>query len=354
MAEARTDFQSVPIVDVSGLRSDDPAVRRATAAELARVGHDVGFLYVVGHGIPPETVAGLLDAAERFFALPVEAKQQYYIGKSSNHRGYVPRGEERFYGYADDLKEAFDTALNLPADDPDYLAGNRMLGPNVWPAEVEGFDRQVTAYYTAALELGKALIRGFALGLGIEEDAFSRHVTRPTTQLRLIHYPPIDSLPERERTNVVGIGAHTDYECFTILLPTRPGLQVINGAGEWIEVPPIEGAFVINIGDMLEAWSNGYYVATSHRVRQVTEERYSFPMFFATDYDTVVEPHPELLGAETPPRYPPLSAGEHLVAQTMQTFTYLLNGLEDGSLTLPDGSRGVNEFGRFDREIKAG
>ncbi|SMF36157.1 Isopenicillin N synthase [Tistlia consotensis] len=354
MAEARTAFQSVPVVDVSGLRSGDPALRRATAAELARVGREVGFLYVVGHGIPEATIEGLLDAARRLFALPAETKQRYYIGRSSNHRGYVPRGEERFYGYGDDLKEAFDTALDLPADDPDYLAGNRMLGPNVWPAEVEGFDRQVTAYYAAALDLGKTLIRGFALGLGLPEEAFAQHVTKPTTQLRLVHYPPIDSLPESERANVMGIGGHTDYECFTILLPTAPGLQVINGDGEWIEVPPIPGAFVINIGDMLEAWSNGAYVATSHRVRQVTEERYSFPMFFATDYDTVVAPHPDLVGPENPPRYPALSAGDHLVGQTMQTFGYLIDGLKDGSVQLPEGSRGLNEFGRFEQERKAG
>ena len=106
------------------------------------------------------------------------------------------------------------------------------------------------------------------------------------------HYTPA------VRTDSPGIGAHTDYECFTILLPTAPGLEVLNGAGDWIDVPLVDNAFVINIGDMLEVLSNGTYMATAHRVRNVAEERYSFPMFCNLDYDTVIAPLPELVSAD--------------------------------------------------------
>src|SRR5690606_29178297 len=105
--------------------------------------------------------------------------------------------------------------------------------------------------------------------------------------------------------------------------PTAPGLEVLNGAGTWIDVPLVEGAFVINIGDMLEVLSNGNFVATSHRVRRVQEERYSFPLFCCCDYDTVIEPLPELVKEGEASRYAPIVCGNHLYAQTIQTFAYL-------------------------------
>lgn len=355
MTKARTSFTELPVVDVSGLYGDEAARARA-AAELDRAAREVGFLYVTGHRIPRRIIDGLLDAAGEFFALPRDVKDAYYIGKSTNHRGYVPRGEERFYGYADDLKEAFDTGIDLPADDPDYLAGNLHLGPNVWPTEVPGFSARVTAYYQAALDLGRTLFRGFAIGLGLPEDTFLRHVNKPTSQLRLVHYWPNPGAGSTRDDDggPMGIGAHTDYECFTILLPTAPGLQVLNSAGNWIEAPPVDGAFVINIGDMLETWTNGAYKATTHRVRKVPEERFSFPLFFATDYETIIEPLPQFVTPEKPAAYPALCAGDHLVAQTMQTFRYLITGLEEGRVRLPDGSLGVNQFGHKERKAAAG
>jgi len=350
MTKARTNFSEIPLVDVSGLRSKDPDERMAAVKELDRAARDVGFIYIAGHGIPDETVEGLKQAAKALFALPADTKMGYYIGKSSNHRGYVPQGEE-FYGEGGgDLKEAFDTALDLPADDPDYLAGNRMLGPNVWPKEVADHKAAVDRYYTAALALGKNLLRGFALGLGVPEETFVSHVNKPTSQLRLIHYWETDkvtSAEEQAKHKRMGIGAHTDYELFTILLPTAPGLQVLRNDGEWIDAPPVDGTFVINIGDMLENWSNGTYIANSHRVDRVNEERYSFPLFFATDYETIVAPLPELIAEGTETKYGPISAGDHLVAQTIQTFKYLKDA------DLPDGSLGTNQFGRFHLEKKA-
>lgn len=351
MTKARTNFSEIPLVDVSGLMSANPEKRKAAVMELDRAARDVGFIYIAGHGVPEETMAGLKQAAKALFDLPMETKMDHYIGKSTNHRGYVPQGEE-FYGEGGgDLKEAFDTAMDLPADDPDYLAGNRMLGPNVWPKHVANHKAAVDRYYEAVIALGKDLLRGFAMGLGLPEETFVQHVNKPTSQLRLIHYWETDTVVgAEEQTNRqrMGIGAHTDYELFTILLPTAPGLQVLRNDGEWIDAPPVEGTFVINIGDMLENWSNGVYIANSHRVDRVSEERYSFPLFFATDYDTVVAPRPELIAEGTQTKYGPISAGDHLVAQTIQTFYYLKDA------ELPKGSLETNQFGRFHLEKKAG
>jgi isopenicillin N synthase-like dioxygenase len=334
-----TSFTSVPIVEVSGLHSPDLAERQRVAGEIGKAAGKVGFFYIRGAGVDDAVFERMLASTKAFFALPVEEKMRYYIGLSKCHRGYVPAGEEGLAAGMPEMKEAFDTALDLPADDPDHLAGNPMLGPNTWP-ELAGFAEAVTAYYREVLDVGHRLLWAFAVALGEDPDTFSKHATKTPSQLRLIHYP---YNPEAEDGE--GIGAHTDYECFTLLKPTAPGLEVLNGAGEWIDVPPVPGTFVVNIGDMLELWTNGAYVATSHRVRKVAEERYSFPLFFNVDYHTEVKPLPQFASRDDKPR-PPLRAGEHLFAQTAQTFAYLRNRVQSGELVLPDGSLEIGQFGQ--------
>lgn len=332
-------FTSVPVIDISGLYAAERATREAVAAELGRAARDIGFFYIRGADIDEALFDAMLAATKEFFALPVEVKMRSYIGLSQCHRGYVPTGEEGLSGEKPDLKEAFDTALDLPADDPDYLAGNPMLGPNTWP-ELPGFAAAVTAYYEAVLAVGQELLWAFAVALGEDPDTFSQHATKTPSQLRLVHYP---FNPDAQ--DALGIGAHSDYECFTLLKPTAPGLEVLNGAGDWIDVPPIPGTYVVNIGDLLELWTNGAFVATSHRVRKVKEERYSFPLFFNVDYDTEVKPLPQFVSEGALVRAP-LIAGEHLFAQTAQTFAYLRERIETGQLVLPEGSLTVNSFGQ--------
>jgi isopenicillin N synthase-like dioxygenase len=332
-------FTAIPIIDISGLRSADHAVRARVAAEIGEAARNVGFFHISGSGVDDELFDRMFAAARQFFALPVEEKMRSYIGLSRCHRGYVPVGEEGFEEGTPDAKEAFDTALDLPADDPDYLAGNPMLGPNTWP-DLPGFADAVTAYYHAVLEVGLRLLRAFAVALGEDPDVFSRHATKTPSQLRLVHYPYDAGAADGQ-----GIGAHTDYECFTLLKPTAPGLEVLNGDGRWVGVTPVPGTFVVNIGDMLELWTNGEFVATSHRVRRVAEERYSFPLFFNVDYHTEVRPLPQFASRSEPCRRP-LRAGEHLFAQTVQTFAYLRDRLERGELVLPDGSMETGQFGQ--------
>lgn len=332
-------FTAIPTIDVSGLRSDDSAVRGATVAELGRAAREVGFAQLVGHGVDPELFDALTAASERFFALPFDDKMRVYIGNSTNHRGYVPAGEEVFAGGTPDRKEAFDLSLDLPDDHPGYLAGNPLLGPNQWP-ELGGFADAVMSYYDAVFELGRMVLRAFAASLGEPEDLFDRFVDTPPSQLRLIHYPYDASADDRP-----GIGAHTDYEVFTLLKPTAPGLEVMNGRGEWIDVPYRDDAFVLNTGDLLEIWTNGVFVATSHRVRKVAEERYSFPLFFNVDYDTPVAPLARFV-ADAEPRYEPVVAGEHLFAQTAQSFRYLQRRQALGQITLPAGARPLYSLGR--------
>src|SRR5207253_6698449 len=186
---------------------------------------------------------------------------------------------------------------------------------------------------------------GFALALGLEEDYFDSMVTRPPSKLRLIHYPFDDAVQDAP-----GIGAHTDYECFTILLADKPGLEVMNNLGQWIDAPPVPGAFVVNIGDMLEVMTAGAFVATAHRVRSVSEERYSFPLFYACDFHTQIKPLPGF--ARTEHEYEQITIGEHMYGQALQTYQYLRKRVENGEIQLPEKARKPSSFGHLKNQAQ--
>ncbi len=319
---AMTQSHILPLIDISGLASDRPEDRLRVARQLDRACAEAGVLYIAGAQLDAVPSARLLARAKAYFALDPAIKMRSYIGGSENHSGYVPVGEEQFAVGQRDLKEAFDVNCDYP-----HREGRRpLLGPNLWP-EMPGFREDAQAYYRQVTAIGGQLFRAFALALGLDEDHFDDHLRHPPSQLRLIHYPFDPTAEDRP-----GIGSHTDYECFTLLFATAPGLQIVDKQGEWIDVPLVEGAMILNIGDMMEILSNGRYVATRHRVKTVREERYSFALFHACDYDYVVAP---VVRGEAP-RYAPLKGGEHLFNQTAQTFAYLKHRVANGDLVLND------------------
>lgn len=326
-------MRSLPIIDISNLVSASRDDRIAVAHALDRACAESGFLYISGKQLDWALFRRLHSRATAYFALEQADKMKSYIGRSQNHSGYVPVGEERFGEGVGDLKEAYDVNCDyLPAE------GRRpLLGPNLWP-EMPGFRDDVMAYYAHVMDIGRQLFRAFALALGLDEDHFDAHRLNPPSQLRLIHYPRDDSAQDRP-----GIGAHTDYECFTLLFATAPGLQIVSRQGGWIDVPLVEGTMIMNIGDMMEILSNGRYLATRHRVKKVRQERYSFPMFHTCDYDYVVAP----LTNDEAPRYAPLKGGEHLFNQTAQTFAYLKRRIAAGDLALTDVMP-LHSFGQRD------
>ena len=312
----------LPLVDISRLESDRLEDRLAVARELDRACAKTGFLYIAGAQFDRALFRRLMERAKRYFALDEQTKMQAYIGLSENHSGYVPVGEEQFGGGTYDLKEAFDVNNDYP-----YPDGRRpLLGPNLWP-DMPGFREDALAYYRHIEAIGRQLFRAFALALGLDEAWFDPHLKHPPSQLRLIHYPFDANAEDRP-----GLGSHTDYECFTLLFASAPGLQVLGKDGAWFDVPLVDDTMIMNIGDMMEILSNGRYVATRHRVKKVPEERYSFPLFFSCDYDHVIAP----AVPGQPPRYRPLRSGEHLFNQTAQTFAYLKRRIANGELVLDD------------------
>lgn len=333
---SRETFKSIPIIDVSGLYAEDLESREAVASEIGDAARNVGFFVIKGHRISPDVINDLLSAAKDFFTQTEEYKRQYLIGSGGFHNGYVPIGEEKF-SQSPDCKEAFQVNEDLDPNDPRVLKQRfPLFGPVNWP-NIPEFRYRVNKYFKEAQDLGRHIWRGFVLSLGLDEDAFSEEVKRPPSFLRMNHYPPSGKIP-----NALGFSSHTDYEAFTILLSLEEGLQAMNESGEWINVPVIPGTFVVNIGDTLESLTAGQFVATTHRVRQVKEERYSFPLFFSCDHETEVKPLPQFDVEKA--KYPATTFGDHLWASLVSTHSYLAKGVKEGRLPAPNPNS-LQEFG---------
>ena len=316
----RPALSALPIIDISALRGNDPRLIREAAEGMGKAAREVGFFYVVGHGVEQDMIERAYNAAEAFFAQPDEVKRASYIGDSLNHRGYVPFTEKG--DYADEMNrnyEAFDLALDLPYDDPDYLAGNLLLGPNVWP-ELAGFKETIYEYYSRISSVGLLVCSALEAHLELRRGELTQQMSKPISQLRLLHYVRARATKNKHSVNM---GAHTDYECLTLLHQRQKGLQVMTRSDEWIDVPVIPEAYVVNIGDMMEAWTNGAFKSTPHRVLNLSPERFSMPYFVAANHDAMIKPFDSLVTPENPPRYEGFLAGLHLERMLMRDFPYL-------------------------------
>jgi len=266
---------NLPILDLSELDEGD---ERAALFrdELRAATHDVGFFYLTGTGVSPELVSRLHRAALDFFALPEEEKLAIENVNSPHFRGYTRVGGERTQGEID-WREQIDIGpeRDAVADGPVF---NRLIGPNLWPESQPELREVVSEWHARLSEVARKLLRAWALALGASEDYFESNFGEPSTLIKIVRYPGTDD-PEPQQ----GVGAHKDSGVLTLLWvePGKGGLQVQRD-GEWVDAPPVDGAFVVNIGELLEYATGGYLKATNHRVisPKAPDERISIPFFF--------------------------------------------------------------------------
>ena len=315
-------MNSLPIISVAGLTSPNATIRQQVAAELGKACREVGFFYVIDHGIPLDVVNTTFSEAKRFFALPLADKTLLSIKQSRHNRGYVAMADEQLNPAAGaDMKEAFNIGVDLPDDHPDVIAGKPFRGNNFWPALPHWRDNMLT-YFTACLDLGRLIHRGFSLDLGLPEAFFDTHLDHPIATLRMLHYPP--SAGDISRRDG-GAGEHTDYGNITILATDGvAGLEVLTRQGQWIDAPSVAGAFVCNIGDCLMRWSNDTYVSTPHRVRPPQAERYSIAFFLEVNPESIVDPQDIFPTAK--PRYEPVTCADYLAMRLNATYHYRAQG----------------------------
>ncbi|MHC0054604.1 isopenicillin N synthase family dioxygenase [Actibacterium sp. D379-3] len=299
----------IPVLDWQ--RFAGGADRAGFVADLGHACRETGFFLLSGHGVPEALIADVFAQADAFFAQPVAAKAPLDIRRSPHNRGWAAQGSEALDEASGqiDQKEAFNVGLDLPADDPRVLAGAPFRGVNVWP-DLPGFRDTMLAYYDAVWKLGVDLHAAFEDELGLPSGFFAPHFSAPMATLRVLHYPPA--------TGGIGAGAHSDYGSVTLLLTDGvAGLQVKPRGGDWMDVPHVPGAFVVNIGDCLMRWTNDIYVSTPHRVLPPRTQRRSVAFFLDPNPDSIIAALPGTGAA----KYPAISGADYLRARLDATYS---------------------------------
>ncbi|GJC96014.1 2OG-Fe(II) oxygenase [Colletotrichum higginsianum] len=282
-------FTEIPQIDLS--LADDPASEAALLDQLRHALVHVGFLYVVNHGVPAETVADVVRALPRLFALPPAAKDEIALRNSPHFLGYSGDGSETTAGRRD-RREQVEFATEL-ADG--WSAGlplrERLRGPNQWPSSYPELRPIIESYIAEMTLLGERFLRLVAKALSLPPETFLPFLS-DQHRLKLVHYP---ALTESEAAGGgQGVGPHKDSSgWWTFLLQASPphvgGLQALNKDGGWVDVPVVPGSFVVNIGQAFEVVTGGACRATTHRVLAGPLERFSVPFFQGVRRDLTKE-----------------------------------------------------------------
>jgi len=292
-------FEQIPIIDMS---ADD-----ATIIEQLRYACEVvGFMQVVGHGMPSSLLQKHAEFHRRFFSLSKTTKESLRLNDECPVRGYFGRGGEDLDNVLGkevdaagkkkiaqqtrkDHKEALDMN-GVPWSKPDGGSVATMFGmPSRLPEdELEGFEEVIEEYNAEMFKMSRRLLSFMAQVLGQDADLFESHLTNPVATQRLLHYWPTENFNTQ-----IGVGEHTDYGLLTILKQDSVGgLQVLNAKDStWVHATPIEGAFVVNVGDMLQRWTGNRFKSTVHRVVNTSNtDRYSVPFFLEPNMDSMIVP----------------------------------------------------------------
>jgi len=312
----------IPVVDFTPFLKADPVGQRLVAKAIYRACHEVGFLYLIHHGIPQKAIDRAFAQSQQFFALPLEQKQQIAWSSETSNRGYIGMERERLdEAQPGDLKEAFNVGKEV--SDEAMGSAERALVVNRWPAGQDEFKAVVSDFFDTCTTAANRVFRAFAIALDVPPDFLvSKHQSLGYT-LRLLHYPPLGQTPKPGQTRA---GAHSDYGTLTLLFQDDVGgLEVQLASGEWMAAPSIPGAVLINTGDLTQRWSNDVFRSTKHRVALPTAEkvgcdRYSIAFFCQPDPETEIVCFPSCQSEDNPPRYPPVTSGEYLLSRLQATY----------------------------------
>lgn len=309
--------RTLPVIDFSNY-GDEASLeaRKRVARALRDACTDTGFFYLVNHGISAAEIDLAHDWGRVFFDLPREEKAKCnFTPVGGKNPGANPDKEA-------DQKETYSLPRPLlPGETED--APVRTAGRGRWPdpALMPGFREFLEPHIVKRIRVAQRLCRAFALSFGLPEDYLDAAHRFPSGSITYNYYPPLD--PATVGRTQWGISPHTDYGTFSLLSQDElGGLEVRDSEGAWIDMPPIAGAFVVNVADLLARWTNGVYVSSLHRASNFNTHgraRISLPLFFNPYYKTVIECLPTCQGPGNPPKYEPVEAGPYVQALIQQS-----------------------------------
>jgi len=327
----------LPIVDLSLVTNE-----RVIGQSLHEACTTFGFFYLVGHGIPATLRQSVLEQGRTFFEAETADKESISAENSHSFRGYQRLKVNQTNGQQD-LHEGLDIFSESTRGQVEGVPSNH--GRNQWPDETQfpNFQSTVEDYASRMQHVGDRLMRACALGLELgDANYFAPYFEDPFWNMRLVYYPQRQgpTLPQDKEAldgGGLGVGEHTDYGIFTMILAeeehSHNTLQVrLPHSSEWVYVQPLPGAMICNVADMLATWTNGIYKSTPHRVLPPlhTKGRVSVPFFYDPSYDAVVRPIPELVqrspqqsaSSSSSSNFAPICYGDHLYAKTSRNFVF--------------------------------
>ncbi len=294
--------EEIPILDLAPFLAGEDGALERLANELRHAQENVGFYFIVNHGVAPELIARTQKNLRRFFALPDATKRAM--------PNYVPPGSTIYVSSTvnentkPDLNEMLRIVRERPANHPAILAGLKSHGPNHWPDEdlLPGWRAEMLEYYETMENLGRRMLPLYARALDMPADHFDGLFDDPVWTTRNQHYPAVDA-----DDNQFGIAPHRDHGFLTLLpVVDVPGLQIRTADERWLSVDNIEGAIIVNTGEFLNRWTNGRFMATPHRVLPPQKDRYSLAFFFNPTWDTVADPLPTCVSDDNPAQFKPV------------------------------------------------
>lgn len=322
----RRSNRTIPVIDFGPYtRGEGLEARREVAQALRQACTDTGFFYLVNHGIAQAECDLMHDWGQVFFALPRTEKAKLHKNNHPARQGWMPVGGTNPEANPDpdaDQKETFVIPRDLLPGE--RKSENPAVGNGQWPdpALMPGFREFISAHIIKRIAVGQRLCRALALSLDLPEDHLDAAHRYPNTSLTYNYYPPLD--PDAVGRTQWGISPHTDYGSFTLLSQdSLGGLEIRTLDDEWIDVPPLAGTFVVNIGDLFARWTNGLYRSSLHRASNFStgsRARISLPLFFNPHPKTRIECLPTCQGPGDPAKYEPVEAGPYVRALLEQSY----------------------------------
>jgi len=305
---AKTLAQTIPVIDIAGLRTGSDAERRRIAREIGDAARAIGFLSITGHGIPADLLAATFEQSRAFFALPQAEKDR--VATNGGYRGYIHPSALK----SGDQQESFDLGVEFGPGEADPFGDRPLTSGNKWP-DVPGFRETLLAVFNASFAVFDEMHRAIAIDLGADPEFFTPLFGR-NYGFRLSHYAAVT-----DPTACFGSSPHSDWGSLTLLAQDSPGLQVQGADGTWIPIDVTAGALVCNIGDSLARWSNGTYSSTRHRVINPTAKaRFSVGFFANADLDAMVAPLPSCIEPGQLPKFPPIEFGAFMQARVQSGY----------------------------------